>query len=118
MAIIAQLINTNGLINNIATIAAILLSLYLVTWRWFKLSLKSSADATKNSAQAIKNSTKAMNKRIDDTNHNIDSLRTELHQGLSQMHNSLTLLMSARSSHQGVEQPHTDATCRGRLPLH
>lgn len=109
MEILAQQASFNDLLSIIAVIGAIVVGLYLLTWRWFKLALQANTEAVKTSVEAV-------NKRIDDTNTNLASLRTELHQGLSQVSNSLTHFVSARDSHQGIDTPLADTNYRGRLP--
>lgn len=105
----AQQTSFNDLLSIIAVIGAMIVGLYLLTWRWSKLVLKTNTET-------IKTSVDALNTRINDTNENLTLLRTELHQGLTQVTNSLTVFMSARGSHQGTEPPHMDASHKGRLP--
>ena len=108
----AQQTSFNDLLSILAVIGAIItiiMGLYLLTWRWSKLVLKTNTET-------IKTSVDALNTRINDTNNNLTLLRTELHQGLSQVSNSLTAFGSARDSHQGIDPPRMGASRKGRLP--
>lgn len=105
----AQQTSFNDLLSILAVIGAITVGLYLLTWRWSKLVLKTNTET-------IKTSVDALNTRINDTNNNLTLLRTELHQGLSQVSNSLTAFGAARDSHQGIDSPRMGASRKGRLP--
>lgn len=69
----AQQTSFNDLLSILAVIGAIIVGLYLLTWRWSKLVLKTNTET-------IKTSVDALNTRINDTNNNLTLLRTELHQ--------------------------------------